>query len=174
MKVATLLTIFLASLLVLLTVTSTALLSDLSEPTADLRYEDLEAGWLLPMFCGPTLWSSFPTFPEEIAALADLSALGYVCFCLSVIVATGRRWRLTSRTGAAVLTLGLGILPSVLGAIVLQGGSASPTAVGAVVSFMIIGLLYCALASLVLAIADLPRPNCFAALGIKRTSPLSA
>ncbi len=174
MKIATVVTILMASLLMLLSLSATALLSDLGEPTADVRYEDLEAGWLLTMFCGPTLWSLIPSFPHDFAVIVNLSAFVYVCFCVAIIAVTSKGWRSISRTGAAMLTLGLGIVPSVLGAIVLQDGSASPEVAGSWLSFMLMGLLYSAAASLVLAISELPNPIRFPSLSLKQISPLPA
>ncbi len=156
----------------MLAVSATALVSDLGEPTADLRYEDLQAGLLLPMFCGPTLWSSLPSIPRDVTAIVDLAAFGYVGVCLVSVALMGWRWRMTSPTGAAMLTLGLGMFPSILGAVVLQDRLATPAVAGAWVSFMIVGLLYAALAALVLAISDLSNLACIPALKFKRTASL--
>jgi hypothetical protein len=174
MKFATIVTILSASLIALLALTATAMLSDLGEPTDDLRYEDIEAGWLLTMFCGPTLWSKLPSFPQDLTTIVDLPAFAYVCACLLGVVVTGWRWPVTSRTGAAMLTLGLGILPSLVGAVVLQDRLAIPVTAGVCVSFMIMGLLYSAVVSLLLAISDLPNPTCCVALKFRRTSALCA
>jgi len=163
-----------ASLTTLLALSATALLSDLGEPTADLRYEDIQAGWLLTMFCGPTLWSSLPTFPQDFSSVLDLSAFAYICVCLVVLAGTAWRRPVMSRTAAAMLTLGLGFIPSIVGAAVLQDGSASPAEAGAWASFMIMALLYAAVASLVLATTDLPKPIWCPALRICRTSPMAA
>ena len=174
MKIATVATILSASLVTLLAVSATALLSDLGEPTADLRYEDIQSGWLLTMFCGPTLWSSLPTFPQDFASVLDSSAFAYICVCLVGLAGTAWRRPVMSRTAAAMLTLGLGFIPSVVGAAGLHDGSASPADAGAWASFMIMALLYAAVASLALATTDLPRPSWCPALRFSRTSALAA
>jgi len=174
MKIATVVTVLSASLITLLAFSATALLSDLGEPTADLRYEDIQAGWLLTMFCGPTLWSSLPTFPQDFSSVLDPSAFAYICVCLVGLAVTAWRRPMMSRTTAAMLTLGLGIIPSTVGAAFLQDGSASPAEAGAWASFMIMALLYAAVASLILATTDLPKPIWCPALRFSRTSPLAA
>jgi hypothetical protein len=174
MKISTIVTILSASLLLLLTISATALLSDLTEPTADVRYEDLQVGYLLPMFCGPTLWSRLPSVPYELNQLIDSRAFAYVAVGIVTVSLIGWRWRFISRTGAAVVTLGLGFLPCVLGAIVLRDGTASPVAVGAWAGFMILALMYSAATALLLAISDLHRPRSCLSKSLNRNSLLAA
>ncbi len=171
MKISTILTVVSSMLVVLLNLTSIRLLSDLSEPTPDLTYSDLESGWLLPMFCGPTLWSTFPSLPLELTAVWDLPAFLYVSCCLLfVAIPLILRYSVSFTTASAVL-LPLGALPMVAGAIVLRGGSASPVEVGTWASFMIVGWLYAALASFALALVDLARsmPRSMPRLGTQKT-----
>jgi hypothetical protein len=174
MKITTVMTILWSSLVVVLTVSVTALLSELGEPLPDVRYEDLQAGWLLPIFCGPTLWSNLPSYPPAIAALIDVYGFAFLGVCLVSIGAVAWRRPVTSRTGAAMLTLTLGMVPSVAGAIVLRDGTASPDVVGSWASFMILSLLYSAIASVFLAISDLRKPEWLSVIRLRPGSQTAA
>lgn len=159
MKIATIGAVLLSGFIVLLTLRATALLTDMSAPTPDLRHEDVEAGWLLPMYCGATFWSDFPGFPTDIESIVDEQAFAYAAICVVFVGLPLIIWRRRSFTAAAFMILPLGMIPSVVGAFVLKDRSASPEVAGAWIAVMVIGLLYLASFALVLAMVDLVLPR---------------
>jgi hypothetical protein len=75
MKTASSITLVLALFIATVMLTSASLLSSFVEANHDIRMDDLSVGRLGPMLSGPTLWSSYPSFPRASTAFHGYSML---------------------------------------------------------------------------------------------------
>ncbi len=151
MKLMATLTLLVAIFLASVMVTAIAILSALGPPTPDLRMEDLAAGRLWPMFCGPTFWQLYPSTPLGTEWLLSWPALGVAATILVLIVLLLALLPQMSLAHAAVICLALGGLTYAFGATALQTPRELNEA-GAWLGFMLYGLFYPACISIVLAL----------------------
>ena len=131
-----------------------SLLSDLEQPTTDIRMEDLTAGNLWGMFSGRTFWSSYPTVPRATNCL-DVFSMFLVGSLTAITSFTLRaKWR-ASLAVIGGASLCIGSVPYTIGWFALRSGSIDPTMVGGWLAVMICGVLYASLIAAVLATVDL-------------------
>ena len=143
--------IFSASLML----ATVAVLGNLSGAADDIRITDLEAGSLIPMFFGPTLWQQYPNVPHSLSSFFDLSALLFVGLSIPLVLVPLRLKLNVSWTISSFMSFALGFVPCLIGIIVLRSGPQTPSEVGSWLAFMIYGLLYAAAVSAVFAAVDL-------------------
>ena len=155
MKSLAVATLVIAAFLASLMLTTICTLSDLGAPS-DIRIEDLEAGRLMPMLFGETLWNAYPSLPHSLDGYFDFYSLCFAGLELAVVIFLVRK-RGVSLATAAPVSLVLGFVPYATGVVVLRTTVNSPSEAGMWLSLMVFGLLYATSISAVLSILFLVR-----------------
>ena len=140
-----------------LTLTTVSVLQNLTDTADDIRISDLETGNLVPLLCGPALWQQYPNVPHRVSGYFNLPSLLFLGMTVPLVRLLLRRKAEVSLTGNALVSLGVGFLPALIGIVALRTGEQTPREVGAWLAFMTYGLLYASATATVFAAVDLAR-----------------
>ncbi len=141
----------LATIITLIAMSLIAVLEGRTSAALPLDAGDLERGNLLPLLLSNEFWKCVPSMPG-IQGIIDARALGFVLAWALITAAILFRLGIRLPGPMSVIILAGAPIAYGAGVLVLNTTQQSPAGIGLCWSFMIVSVLYCALASAALSL----------------------